>query len=207
MKVLIVDRRTLIRDAFDSFLKQVEKLDVVGTTDNIDDCLKLCKKLSPDIVIIGDIESSFLTDNIIQIIKKRFPKIKILILTGEDRNILLDDFTSGADGYISNKWTKEELKNALRYFQKEGILIPRKLAVQLVKELKEKSIFPRPNFTPTEKEILKLLSQGKLNKEIAFTLGKSEKIIKNYLHIIFIKLGVTRRAEAIAKLFSGPKAI
>ncbi|MEW6557468.1 MAG: response regulator transcription factor [Elusimicrobiota bacterium] len=207
MKILIVDKRTLIRSALVSLLEQIKKISIVGQTDNIDECLVLCKKFSPDIVIVGDVESSILTENITQLVKRRFASMKVLIISSEERDMLLDDFTSGADGYISNKWTTTELKNALGYFQKEGVLIPRKMAVRLVKELKEKSIFPKPVFTPMEKSILKLLAQGKLNKEIASILGKNEKIIKNYLHIIYIKLGVSRRAEAIARIFARPKDI
>lgn len=207
MKLLIVDKRNLIRQSFISLLNQIKEISVVGETDNIDDCLKLCKKFLPEIVIIGEVEAAILTENITQLIKKRNPTTKVLIITAEERTALLDDFLSGADGYISDKWTIKELSNAFCYFQKEGILIPRKLALSLVKELKKKALFPKPNFTSMEIQILKLLSQGKLNKEIAFALGKNEKVIKNYLHVIFIKLGVSRRSEAISKIFSGLKVI
>ncbi len=207
MKILIVDIRNFYRQAFISVLEKIKSLKIVGETDNILNCLKLCKKCLPDIVVVGEVNSSLVSKNITLHIKKYFPKIKVLILASEEKQALLDDFLSGADGYISDKWTFNELKNALNYFQKDGVLIPRKMALRLVKELKEKSMFPQPSFTPAEIEILKLLAQGKMNKEIASVLGKSEKAIKNYLHIIFIKLGVSRRSEAIAKVYSQLKVL
>ncbi|MBN1384644.1 MAG: response regulator transcription factor [Elusimicrobia bacterium] len=207
MKILIVDKRNLIRNAFVSLLKQIKNITIVGETDNIDECLKLCKKNLPDIVLAGEIDATLIKGNITHQIKSKCPKVHVLIVTEEQRNAMLDDFASGADGYISSSWSSKELENALNHFHREGILIPRKMAIRLVKELKEKPGFQRASLTPMEAEILRLLCQGKLNKEIAGILGKNEKSIKNYLHVIYIKLGVTRRSEAIAKVFSGLKVL
>lgn len=207
MKLLLIDKRNLIRNAFVSLLSQIKTITVVGETDNIDECLKLCKKTSPDIVLAGEIDTTLIKGSITQQIKSKYPKVHVLIVTEEQRNEMLDDFASGADGYISSSWSAKELENALNHFHREGILIPRKMAIRLVKELKEKPGFQKASLTPTEVEVLRLLCQGKLNKEIAGILGKNEKSIKNYLHIIYIKLGVTRRSEAIAKVFSGLKVL
>lgn len=207
MKILIIDKRNLIRNAFVSLLKQIKTVTVIGETDNIDECLQLCKKTAPDIVIAGEVDTTMIKGNITQQIKAKCPKIHVLIVTEEQRNELLDDFASGADGYISSSWSAKELENALNHFDREGILIPRKMVINLVRELKGKPGFQKSSFTPMEFEVLKLLCQGKQNKEIAGMLGKNEKSIKNYLHVIYIKLGVARRSEAIAKVFSGLKVI
>lgn len=112
-KIIVFDKRNLIRQAIITILKQIKNLKIIAEVDNFDQCIKLCRKIKPEIVLIGEIETLLSTANISYQIKQISSETKVLILTDElKKKEVLDDFISGADGYISNNWTLNELKKA-----------------------------------------------------------------------------------------------
>ena len=185
--------------------------------------LKQLLELEPDIrVIAGYPDGKAIVDNFMQVkpdvvlmdvnmpvlnglealarIKKMDPSAKVIMLTiHQDREYLLKALELGASGYILKDADSRVLVDSVRNVNGGQTYIQPCMANELVteyKRIKNGKSTPRKSLTSREIEVLKLLSKGMLNKEIAKELFISEKTVKNHISNIFRKLGVQDRTQA-----------
>ncbi len=138
----------------------------------------------------------------------------MLVLTvHETPNYLLEAIRAGAAGYVHKDAPQGVLTTAIRKVLDGEVAFPRKLATQLIHKLAEEQqnpdeqALPRPTepvellqpLTPRELEVLKLLSLGNTNREIARDLGISVGTVKNHVEHIMVKLGVSDRTQAVVR--------
>ena len=134
-------------------------------------------------------------------IKEKFPEIKILVLTTYDADAwLFDAIRNGADGYLLKDTSREALVQAIEEIVVGNTPVDSKVAGKLFKQL-SKQAMPGDstlggNLSDREKEILKLITQGMANAEIAQTLFLSEGTVRNYVSAILEKLEVDDRTQA-----------
>ncbi len=203
MHILIVEKRKLIAESLKLLFERLSFVRKVVCFDCLKDCLQLIKILPQKIWIV--VQYSLLSDDFINCIKKlkfNYPSVKFICVFEPKDNISLLDFCSFIDGWISTEWTFSEFKNAMEYFLKEGIVVPKKVLFENVKKLNETNSNNLNKLTDKEKIILKLLCKGKINKEIAKFLNIKESTVKNHVYNIYKKLGIKRRAEAASKFSS-----
>ncbi|TAE78480.1 MAG: DNA-binding response regulator [Verrucomicrobia bacterium] len=123
----------------------------------------------------------------------RDPEAKILVLTTYDNEEdIFQALESGARGYLLKDTTKEELIAAVRQIHKGE----RHLSQAVASRLADRLI--RPRLTPRELDVLRLVSRGRSNKEMAAAMFISEETVKTHMKSLFQKLDVHDRAEAVA---------
>lgn len=123
----------------------------------------------------------------------RDPATRVLVLTTYDNEEdIFQALEAGARGYLLKDTTKEELVAAVRQVHLGERYLPQNIASRLADRL------IRPNLTPRELDVLRLVSRGRTNKEMASAMFISEETVKSHMKSLFQKLGVHDRAEAVS---------
>lgn len=210
-QIIYIDRRKLYTESFKKLLYETKLFKKILCLDDQNKCEKLLRRnlIRRNLncytcLLVGKLTDKENVISFLYRIKVGYPTVKILLLYDPydfSENYLQENVLSLIDGYISVEWSKRQFCNAFNYFIKEGILFPKKVATKFLQTIRHKKLkLENNNFTQRERLILKLLCEGKLNKEIARLLGIKEKTVKNHLNKIYLKLGVRRKTEAILKL-------
>ncbi|QJE97691.1 response regulator [Luteolibacter luteus] len=123
----------------------------------------------------------------------RDPSKKVLVLTTYDNEEdIFHALEAGARGYLLKDTTKEEIIAAVRQIHSGERYLPQAVAARLADRL------VRPSLTPRELDVLRLVSRGRSNKEMAAAMFISEETVKTHMKSLFQKLGVHDRAEAVS---------
>ncbi len=199
IRILIADDHTIVRDGIASILGGEPDFEVVGSVGDGYQALELSKKIKPDVILM-DLQMPGL--NGVETIRKLMVEnqsYKIIILTTFDTDeYIFEGIRAGARGYFLKDVPKEELCSAIRSVYLGNSPVQSGLSSKLF-NLVAKSGDKPPEISLTEREleIVKLLARGKRNKEIGDLLSLSENTIKGYISILFQKLNVSDRTEAV----------
>lgn len=209
IKVMIVDDVTILRNSLKYVIEKDCELCVVGTAANGQEALELCKCTKPDVILMDikmpvcdGVEATLL-------IKMIYPDIKIIILTtfNDDRSIKIA-LQSGASGYVLKDIEGTELISAIKNTYKGLSIIHQEVLLSLTRQIEDKSIYTT-NFTDTSKddalallsireiEIIRMLAQGKIYKEIANTLFIADGTLRNIISEILRKLDLKDKTQLI----------
>jgi len=201
IRVLICDDQIIVVEGLQKILNNHPQIEVVGTTYNGAEALKLIPDCQPDLVLM-DLKMPVMNGIIAtRKIKQQFPLVHVLVLTTyDDDEWLFDAIRSGAEGYLLKDATPEELVEAIiGTVEGKSYVDPNitgKLLDQISHESHARKLPTNFNFSEREYEILKLLAQGLTNADIANQLYLSEGTVRNYTSEIFAKLGVSDRTQA-----------
>ncbi|OPZ86283.1 MAG: Transcriptional regulatory protein DegU [Firmicutes bacterium ADurb.Bin419] len=207
IRVLIADDHTMVRQGLKQILELENDMSVIAQAPNGEEAVKLAKECSPDVILM-DINMPGM--NGLQAIKEmkedNIPS-KIIVLTiHEDREYLFKTLQMGAEGYVLKDAEPGVLVEAIRSVNRGQSYIQANMTRELVKEfnkvtLHDKSKTEESNLTAREVEVLELIAEGMINKEIAKRLYISEKTVKNHVSNIFRKLNVSDRTQAAIYAF------
>lgn len=203
IRVLIADDHTLFRSGVRSLLQRQEDFDVVDEARDGLEAVKRAKLLRPDVVLLDLRMPGISGTEAVKLIVEEVPGSNILVLTvSEDADDLVDTLRAGATGYLVKNIDTDALIDAIRRAAKGEAVVSPQMTAKLVQGLRR----PQPTATPTlaaqqrlsarEREILRCLTRGESNKEIARTLELAESTIKIHLQNIFKKLNMTSRVQA-----------
>ena len=200
IKIVIADDHRMVREGLKQLLELDGDIVVIGEAGDGVSCLEIIKNLNPDILLL-DINMPQLNGlQVLQKLKENKCKSKILILTIHNEiEYLMKAVDIGVDGYILKDSECDVLRKAIfsvysgeSYIQSELVsLMKEKLENSDQDELTEDNLL-----TKREMEVLKLLTEGLFNKEIAYQLSISEKTVKNHVSNIFKKISVSDRTQA-----------
>jgi len=200
ISVLLVDDHALMREGLKQLLELEEDIHVVSEAVDGFDALYKIRQLRPEVVLL-DIRMPMIDGiAVTRQITHEFPSIAVIILTiSPDHQQMLQAMRNGARGYLLKSVSSQELTQAIRIVHQGGVLIEPELTGAIVREFRRLS-----NSTQTyvnalsgrDIEILRYVAAGMSNKEIAVKLSYSEKTVKNYLSLIFQKLGIRDRTQA-----------
>ncbi len=198
MKVLIVDDDALIRDSLSMLLNMEEDFDVVGTAENAQQALDICRRQQPDIVLM-DIRMPVM-DGVLgtKMLKEQFPGINVVILTTfRDDEYITQALKNGARGYILKSQPADSIIEGLRAVAKGHMVLEQDVAESISAKLKEKQSFSPEDYqlTAREVEILQLVGQGMSNREIASKLFLTEGTTRNYITHLLEKLKLRDRTQ------------
>ena len=199
IRILLADNQILIREGIKKIFERDDKLEVVCEVYNGEDCLEKIKIENPDVIIIGINIPKKNGIEVLKELRKRKSDVKVIFLTNHDEieyiNYIMEN---GANGYLIKDVDSYELLDAVysvvrgeRYIQKN---IESKF--NSYKELLNSDRNKIVQLTTRELEVLKKLTVGMLNKEIATNLNISERTVKNHIFSIFKKIEVTDRTQA-----------
>ncbi len=207
IKVVLVDDQTLFAESLRTVLEtRADDMIVVGVAGDGGRAVEVVAETSPDVVLmdvrmpgINGVEST-------RLIKERYPETRVLMLTTfDDDQYVIEALRLGAVGYLLKNMPPAELISAIRAVHEGGVLISPQVANKLVGLLTGSQNKPEGNnqieslanqLSSREKEILQLMAEGLDNKEIAKILFIAEQTVKNYVSVIYSKLGVKDRIQA-----------
>ena len=204
IKVLLADDQDILVEGLKLILGKEEDIEISGTANNGRRAYEACKWNRPDVVLmdikmpeVNGVEATAL-------IKKDFPEVKIIVLTTfNDDEYIYDALKNGASGYLLKDASPAEIAAAVRTVYNGGALIQSEVAVkvldkfsELAKGNKVKNSDPRVELlTERERDICRLVAEGKNNKEIADGLFLSEGTVKNHITRVLEKLGLRDRTQ------------
>lgn len=204
IKLLLVDDQDILLEGLKLILGKEEDIEICGTANNGKKAHEFCKWNKPDVILM-DIKMPEISGvEATAMIKKEFPKIKIIVLTTfNDDEYIYEALKNGASGYLLKDAPPPEIAKAVRTVYNGGALIQSEVAVkvidkfsQMAKEDKKKNSDPKVDLlTEREIEICKLVAEGKNNKEIANELFLSQGTVKNHITRILIKLDMRDRTQ------------
>ena len=200
IRVLIVDDHPVVREGLAAMLSTQRDFLVVGEAADGEEAEHKVNELSPDVVLM-DLEMPRVEGpEAIRRIRATHPEARVLVLTAYDTDErILDAVQAGAQGYMLKGAPREELFRAIRVVNQGGSLLEPVVASKLLGRMGQMLSHDTDGeqLTERELEVLRLLVRGSRNKEIAAQLFITERTVKFHTSIIFQKLGVTNRSEAI----------
>jgi two-component system, NarL family, response regulator LiaR len=201
IKLIICDDQEVVCQGLNAILGTADNLEVVGIGNNGMEALDLIAEKNPDVVLL-DLKMPVMNGiHATKAIKEKYQHTKVLILTTYDADAwLFDAIRNGADGYLLKDTSREALIRAIEEVHEGKTPLDSKVAGKLFQQLSKQALpgdtTLAQDLTEREREVLKLISHGMANADIAQTLFLSEGTVRNYVSSILEKLDVDDRTQA-----------
>ena len=203
IRVVIADDHAIVREGIRALLATAGDIDVVGEAGNGREAIALATKLAPEIVLmdiampdLGGLEATIE-------IRRQAPGVKIIVVSQYDDSEYVRRFMrEGVAGYVLKKAAGADLISAIRAVSKGGLVLDPQIARNAIGPGAEGAA-PAPGedvyerLTAREKEVLKLVAEGRSNKEIADVLQISVKTAMAHREHLMQKLGAHNRTDLI----------
>ncbi len=197
IRILLADDHALVRDGMKTLLKDVNDFSVVGEAADGLEVVKKVEELLPDIVTMDISMPNMNGLETIDVIHRRFPKTKILVLTmHENEEYAHRVYKTGAGGYILKNSDKKEFIHAIRMVHKGERFFSSSVSGVTSKGYVGKDVASIP-ITRREKEILRLIVDGLTNQEIADKLFISPRTVDTHRSNLMQKLEIKNTAGLV----------
>lgn len=198
ISIVIVDDHELTRLGIRQILEKADDMEVVGEANNGDDAIALVEQLRPKVLLLDIQMPGKSASEIERWVRKRYPEVTTLILTGHDRDAYLAEFMKiGVAGYLDKNIEAHNLISAIhRAVSGESLFT----SEQFNRASKWTASIGRKweSLSSRERQVGTLLAQGLDNQRIADNLGITYRTVSFHIENILKKLGVESRQEAIA---------
>jgi two-component system NarL family response regulator len=194
IRVLIADDHGVVREGLVSMIKRNRAdMTVIGEASNGREAVELWKRERPDVTLL-DLRMPELDGvEVIKEIRAADKKARIIVLTTFDGDEdIYRAIQAGAKGYLLKDVPREALMDSIRRVHAGETSVPLHLVAKLADRVSGETLSER------EIDVLKLMAQGKSNKEIATALFITEGTVKSHGKSIFTKMSVSSRTEAVA---------
>jgi DNA-binding NarL/FixJ family response regulator len=200
VRIILADSQAIYRVGIRKVFALEDDLRVVAQADSLENLRSAIERYPTDIVLL---EGSLLagTANVIPDLLRSAPDVKLIVqAVGADENHTVELYRRGVRGIISRSISPDLLVRCVRRIAAGETWIDNQSVNWVIEAYRSQAaslVSPRnqPRLSPKEMSIITCITQGKRNKEIAFQLGTTEQVIKNYLRKIYDKLGVSDRLE------------
>ncbi|HNA89691.1 MAG TPA: response regulator transcription factor [Anaerolineales bacterium] len=201
MKILLCDDQAVIRDGLEMLLNLEKDFQVVGSAQDGAEGLELAGKKSPDLILMDLKMPGMNGIEATREIRKKYPHIKILVLTTyDDDEWVFDAIRAGASGYLLKDTPRQKIIEAIRGTIDGKSFVDPVVAGKLLNQVANNQTQPASiltdKLTERELDVLRLLAKGMTNTDIAGTLHLSEGTVRNHVSAILEKLGVSDRTQA-----------
>ncbi|HET9910981.1 MAG TPA: response regulator transcription factor [Anaerolineales bacterium] len=203
IRLLICDDQDIVCEGLRAMLAPIPQIEVVGIAKNGLEAVDQTHKLQPDLVLMDLKMPKMNGIQATKAIREKFPQVRVLVLTTYDADEwVINAIRNGAAGYLLKDTPQEELVKAILNTVRGWHPIDPQVAGRLIDHVTNASLSTLPDpklisqLSEREREVLQLLANGLGNSEIARRLFLSEGTVKNYVSVIFSKLGVTDRTQA-----------
>ena len=194
-RILLADDHPMIRTALEALLRGTD-FDIVATSATGDDALRDVARVEPDVLLL-DLQMPGGTGmDVIRTLTSGDAKVKIIVLTaGIDDASLVEAKALGVRGLVLKSSDPAYLLECLERVKSGGTWIDPEVEARIEELSGTLAASPRPSLAPRERQLIRFVSKGLRNREIAKELGVTEGTVKVYLHAVFEKLGVSSRTE------------
>lgn len=205
-RVILADDHAMFREGIKRLLDDMEGVHVIGEASDGLDLISLMQEVKPDLVVLdismprlGGLEAA-------KQIKRDFPQVKVLILSmHRDLEYFHDALASGAEGYLLKEDADTDLYTAISRIQRGERYVSPILSDDMARALLELRKGPpktgSQRISAREKEILKLVAEGRTSAEIAQMLCISVRTVQNHRANIMRKLGVRNASDLLRYAF------
>lgn len=202
IRVILIDDHSIVREGLRMIIENDSEIEVVGETENMTDALRLISREKPDVVLLDlDLGKESSLDTMQEIFRES-ENSRVLVLTGVmDENQHKRAMRKGAQGILLKNRAGGTLLKAIKKVHQGEAWLDRTLTAKLFsdankdKNLNDEEQAKINSLTIREREIVKLIAEGLVNKEIAARLFIGEKTVRNSLTVIYSKLEVANRLE------------
>jgi two-component system, NarL family, response regulator NreC len=199
IRVLIADDHALVRDGVRALLSTAEDVEVVGEAGDGQGAVDRARETSPDVVLL-DINMPGLGGlEAVPLIQREAPRARILILTQYEHADYVRRFLRlGVAGYVLKKAAGAELISAIRAADRGGLVLDPAIAREALKDPDAGTTpadDPYESLTERERQVLKLVAEGRSNKEIASLLDISVKTAMTHREHVMQKLNLHNRTD------------
>jgi two-component system response regulator DevR len=202
-RIMIVDDHEVVRLGLRSLLENYPDFEVVAEAESAKEAIKQVSIYRPDIILMDIRLPGMSGIEACEEIIAKYPSIKIIMLTSyAEDEMLFSSIKAGASGYVLKEFKQGDLIKSIEAVAKgEASLDPavtQRVFQEVKKALRDEEAAAFSSLSQQERMVLKLVSEGRTNREIAKKLFLGEGTVRNYVSSILSKLGVSNRAEAAA---------
>lgn len=201
IRVVIADDHAIVREGVKALISLADDIEVVGEAADGREAIARVREMEPDVVLmdiampdLGGLEATIE-------IRKQNPRTRVLILSQyEDREYIRRFLKAGVSGYVLKKSAGSDLTAAIRAVHRGGLVLDPDVAREAMNERASDAhgqADPYDTLTDREKQVLKLVAEGRSNKEVADLLGISVKTAMSHREHIMEKLDLHSRTELI----------
>jgi DNA-binding NarL/FixJ family response regulator len=202
IRVLLTDDHTLFRQGIRTLLSAEADIEVSGEAGNASDAVVMAKQVRPDVVLMDIGMAGMSSFEATRLIRKERPETRVVFLSMyDDEDYLAECVDMGASGYILKESPADQLLTAIREVHRGGSFLSPRLLTRLVDGFRNQGTGPRqPRFgtlTKREREILKMLAEGRSVKEIATGFELSVKTVEAHKFNLMRKLDIHNKAQLV----------
>lgn len=195
IRILIVDDHAVVRQGLKMFLGLDPELEIIGEAVDGKQALQMAREIKPDVILMDLLMPVMDGIQATAAVRAELPDTEVIALTSvlEDSSVV-GAIRAGAIGYLLKDTQSDELIRAIKAAADGQVQLSPRAAARLMREVRT----PENPETLTEREtdVLRLLAEGKSNKEIANQLSIGEKTVKTHVSNILSKLNVSSRTQA-----------
>jgi two-component system response regulator NreC len=203
IRLLLTDDHTLFRQGIRTLLSGEPDLEVVGEAPNASDAVIVARQTRPDVVLMDIGMAGMSSFEATRQIRKERPETRVVFLSMyDDEDYLAECVDIGANGYILKDSPSDQLMTAIREVHRGGSFLSPRLLTRLVDDFRTQGQGPtrQPRFgtlTKREREILKMLAEGRSVKEIATGFELSVKTVEAHKFNLMRKLDIHNKAQLV----------
>jgi DNA-binding NarL/FixJ family response regulator len=202
IRVAVVDDQRLFTKGLSGILEMLPGVEVVGVAYDGEEAVALCREEEPDVVLMDISMPKMDGISATREIKDLLPQTAVVILTGhEDDEHVFEGIKAGAQGYLLKDSEPEDLSRAIHTVYAGNTIVAPDLAQKMLNTFEGgrpgASARLAPPLTERELEVIRALSRGMSDKQIAQSLGISEKTVRNHTSNIYRKLHIFDRTQAV----------
>jgi len=199
--VLVADDFPLVREALVAALRRHVDLEVAGVAGDGVEALSKARELHPDVVVLDLRMPGLSGQAVLTRLREEMPDVRVLLLTASDAaDAVIDAVAAGAGGFVTKRVTGDELVDAVRRVHGGEAVVDPELTAHLVRGLRRSDSAPRVSagssgLTQAELNVLRLVAEGRSDKQIGETLSIAPRTVQSHLTQIRAKVGLRRRVE------------
>lgn len=196
IRVLLADDHRIVREGLRRFLGRDPELTVVGEAPDGAEAVELSRQLRPDVVLMDLLMPVMDGIAAISAIRNELPETEVIALTSVlESAAVVGAVRAGAIGYLLKDIQAPELRRAIKAAAAGQVQLTPQATAYLLHEVRTPEVTEA--LTEREREVMRLLVQGRSNKEIARDLQIAEDTVKTHVKHILAKLGVQSRTQAV----------